>query len=97
MLYDHRQAGKKLRPTWRGPFVVMSFGGDMGKSYRLRQINGVPIPRHFHGDSLKIFRLRDGYLLTGEEETLPIFQNIRLGSASFKLPKDICEEVECSA
>ena len=36
MLYDHQQAGRKLRPTWRGPFVVVGFGGDMGKSYRLR-------------------------------------------------------------
>ncbi|RKF59802.1 hypothetical protein OnM2_057042 [Erysiphe neolycopersici] len=44
MLYDHKQAGTKLRPTWRGPFVIVGFGGDMGKSYKLRQINGTPIP-----------------------------------------------------
>ncbi|POS83424.1 hypothetical protein EPUL_004130, partial [Erysiphe pulchra] len=60
MLYDHGQAGRKLRPTWRGPFVIVGFGGDMGKSYKLRQINGTPIPRHYHGDSLKKFRLREG-------------------------------------
>ncbi|RKF60729.1 hypothetical protein OnM2_048076 [Erysiphe neolycopersici] len=36
MLYDHREAGKKLRPSWRGPFVIVGFGGDMGKSYHLR-------------------------------------------------------------
>ncbi|KAI1006688.1 hypothetical protein K3495_g1530 [Podosphaera aphanis] len=45
MLYDHRQAGKKLRPSWRGPFVITGFGGDMGKSCTIRQINGTPIPR----------------------------------------------------
>ncbi|POS81641.1 hypothetical protein EPUL_006635, partial [Erysiphe pulchra] len=89
MLYDHRQAGRKLRPTWRGPFVIVGFGGDMGKSYKLRQINGTPIPRHYHGDSLKKFRLREGYLITGEEESLPVFQSIRLGNASFKLPKNL--------
>ncbi|KAI0995670.1 hypothetical protein K3495_g12511, partial [Podosphaera aphanis] len=37
MLFDNREAGKKLRPSWRGPFVIRGFGGDMGKSYRLRQ------------------------------------------------------------
>ncbi|KAI0994842.1 hypothetical protein K3495_g13340 [Podosphaera aphanis] len=88
MLYDHQQARKKLRPAWRGPFVIVGLGGDMGRSYKLRQINGAPIPRHYHGDSLKTFRLREGYLITGEEEALPVFQSIRLGNASFKLPKN---------
>ncbi|RKF54269.1 hypothetical protein OnM2_099002 [Erysiphe neolycopersici] len=32
MLYGHRQSGRKLRPNWRGPFVVTGFGGSMGKS-----------------------------------------------------------------
>ncbi|KAI1000425.1 hypothetical protein K3495_g7774 [Podosphaera aphanis] len=77
MLYDHRQAGKRLGPSWRGPFVVTGFEGDMGKSYTIRQINGTSIPRHYYGDSLKRFRLREGYLVTGEEGDLPIFQNIR--------------------
>ncbi|POS81989.1 hypothetical protein EPUL_006423, partial [Erysiphe pulchra] len=89
MLFDHQQAGKKLRPSWRGPFVVKGFGGDMGRSYTLRQIDGTSISRHYHGDSLKRFRLREGYLVTGEEESLPVYQNIRLGRATFKLPKDL--------
>ncbi|KAI0990762.1 hypothetical protein K3495_g17425, partial [Podosphaera aphanis] len=29
MLFDNREAGKKLRPSWRGPFVIRGFGGDM--------------------------------------------------------------------
>ncbi|KAI0996301.1 hypothetical protein K3495_g11880, partial [Podosphaera aphanis] len=87
MLFDHQQSGKKLRPSWRGPFVINGYGGDLNKSYTLRQISGASIPRHYHGDSLKKFRLREGYLITGEEESLPVFQNIRLGRASFKLPR----------
>ncbi|POS82348.1 hypothetical protein EPUL_005422, partial [Erysiphe pulchra] len=89
MLFDHRQSGKKLLPTWRGPFVINGFGGDMGKSYEIRQISGSKIPRHYHGDSLKRFRMREGYLATGMEEKLPVYQNIRLGRAIFRLPKDI--------
>lgn len=89
MLYDHQTAGKKLRPSWRGPFVVTGYGGDMGKSYCLRQISGDPIPRHYHGDSLKPFRLREGYLVTHKELALLLTQNIRLGRSAFKLPKDL--------
>lgn len=88
MLFDHREAGKKLRPTWRGPFVIAGFGGDMGKSYCLRQIEGTAIPRHYHGDTLKPFRLREGYLISEKEERIPILQNIRLGTAAFKLPRN---------
>ena len=69
--------------------MVVGFGGDMGRSYKLRQIRGEMIPRHYHGDSLKRFRLREGYLVTGEEESLPVFQKIRLGKASFKLPRNL--------
>ncbi|POS86061.1 hypothetical protein EPUL_002468 [Erysiphe pulchra] len=88
MLFDHREAGKKLRPSWRGPFVVVGFGRNMGKSYRLRQIEGTAIPRHFHENALKPFRLREGYLISEKEERIPVLQNIRLGIAAFKLPKN---------
>ncbi|KAI0995583.1 hypothetical protein K3495_g12596 [Podosphaera aphanis] len=86
MLYDHRESGKKLRASWRDPFFVSGYGGDMGRSYTLRQINGKSIPGHYHGDSLKPFRLREGYIVTNKEAELPLFQNIRLGNAAFKLP-----------
>ena len=89
MLYDSRSAKKKLRPSWRGPFVVTGFGGDQHKSYTIRQICGTLIPRTFHGDHLKLFRLREGYLATGREERIPVYQNIRLGTANQKLPKDL--------
>ncbi|KAI0995730.1 hypothetical protein K3495_g12449 [Podosphaera aphanis] len=87
MLYDGSLAKKKLRPSWRGPFVITGPGGDHGRSFKVRQIDGSPILRTYHGDHLKVFRLREGYLRTGEEETLPTYQNIRLGKAYHKLPK----------
>lgn len=88
MLYDKKTAGQKLKPSWRGPFVVTGFGGDFGKSYTIRQIDGTPIPRTYHGDHLKRFRLREGYLATGDERELPVFQNIRAGSYSTRLPRE---------
>ncbi|POS82013.1 hypothetical protein EPUL_006779, partial [Erysiphe pulchra] len=74
MLYDHRESGKKLRATWRGPFIITGFGGDTGRSYTLRQINGKPIPRHYHGDSIKPFRLREGYIATNKEPNCQYFK-----------------------
>jgi hypothetical protein len=91
MLHDAKTASQKLRPRWRGPFVVTGFGGDKGKSYTLRQINGTLIPRTFYGDHLKIFRLREGCLITGEERSLLTFQNIRADHALRKLPTYVRE------
>ncbi|KAK6585464.1 hypothetical protein PZA11_002191 [Diplocarpon coronariae] len=89
MLFDERQSGKKLRAAWRGPFVIVGYAGEMGRSYTLRQIDGTNIRGHFYGDHLKAFRLREGYLVTSNEQELPVFQNIRLGNAAFKLPKAV--------
>lgn len=65
--------------------MINGRGSDLNESYTLRQVNGASIPGHYNGDSLKNFLLRGGYLITGEEESLPAFQNIRLDRASFKL------------
>jgi hypothetical protein len=89
MLFDHRSAGLKLRPAWRGPFVITGLGGNKERSYTLRQIQATLIQRNYHGNSLKPFRLQEGYLVTYKEEAFPMFQNIRLGNAAFKLPKVI--------
>lgn len=40
---------------------------------RTWQINGKPIPRHFHIDQLKLFYLRNSYLVTVHEERIPAF------------------------
>jgi len=89
MLYDKESSKKKLRPSWRGPFVITGPGGDHEKSFQIRQIDGTPIKFTYHGDHLKVFRLREGYLRTGEEESLPVYQNIRLGRAFNKLPRAV--------
>ena len=86
MLCDHRSSKKKLRPSWRGPFIVTGHGGTHSRSYTLRQIDGTPIPRTYHRDQLKLFKLREGRLVTGKELSLPTCQNIRLGKARVRLP-----------
>ncbi|KAI1007077.1 hypothetical protein K3495_g1140 [Podosphaera aphanis] len=86
-LCDSASAKKKLRLSQRGPFIVTGPSRDHDKSYKVRQINGPIIKRTYHGDHLKKYRLREGYLRTGEEESLPTFQNIRLGRAHHKLSK----------
>ena len=56
---------------------------------KLKQINGSFIPRSFYRDHLKLFKPRTGYLVTGKEEAILQFQNIRAGQAKFLLPLDI--------
>ena len=89
--HSAKAAKKKLHPAWRGPFVITGFGGDHGKSYTLRQVNGALIPRSFYRDYLKPFQLCKGYLITGYEETIPAYQNLRAGRASYKLPHGVKE------
>lgn len=61
--------------------------GTHGTSYKLRQINGKPIPRSFYGDHLKPFIMRSDHLITGDEEDFPEYQNIRAGRAKYNLPR----------
>ncbi|RKF56181.1 hypothetical protein OnM2_083006 [Erysiphe neolycopersici] len=67
---------KSLEPL--GPFIISEYCGEMQKSYTIRQISGKPIPRYFHGDLLKPFQLREGYIVTSEEA----------GNAVFKIPRE---------
>ena len=87
MLRDVESARKKLHLTFRGPFVVTGFAGSHGHSYTLRQINGEAIPRQYYGDHLKLFRLRTGHLVSGSEQVLPVYQNIRASRCKHHLPK----------
>lgn len=59
--------------------MIAGFGGDHGKSYRMRQINGKSIPRTYYGDHLKLNKPQEGYLGTRFEVELSSFQKIRLG------------------
>lgn len=89
MLWGEKTAGRKLSPTWRGPFIVSKFGGGVGKSYTIRQNDGTRIPRKCYGDHLKHLSFRQGYLVTRDEEKIPVYQNFTLGNAALKLPKSV--------
>jgi hypothetical protein len=93
MIYDQKSAKKKLHPVYRGPFVINGAGGDQGKSYTLRQVNGTAIPRTYYGDHLKPFRLRPDHLVTKKERLWPEYQNLRAGQGVHKLPKNVRIEV----
>lgn len=87
MLYNVKEAKKKLRPAYRGPFKITAFGGDHDKSFRLRQLDGILIRSNFHGDQLKPFRVREGYLVSKAEENHPVYLNIHAGKTIIKIPK----------
>lgn len=64
MVYQKRTV--KLEPQWRGPFRIVGLGGTRGVSWRISQLNGRGIRGTYHGDHLKPFRPRQGYLFNGE-------------------------------
>lgn len=64
MIYQKRTA--KMEARWRGPFRITGYGGVHGLSWEVSQLNGRKIRGAFHGDHLKPFIERTGYLATGE-------------------------------
>ncbi|POS82529.1 hypothetical protein EPUL_004700, partial [Erysiphe pulchra] len=86
MLYDHARAKLKLHASYRGPFVVAGFAGEHKRSYLLRQVDGQK-EDFYHGDQLGPFRLREAYLITGNEKRIPAYQNLRSGKASYEVSK----------
>ena len=74
MLFQEK-AGK-LQPRWRGPFKISGYGGAHAKSFVLQQLNGRHIRGSFHGDHLKLYTPRTGYLAS-DPLPLPPYQNIR--------------------
>ena len=76
MLY-HKERKGKLEPHWRGPFVVTGHANEFGVTYKLRQVNGKKIRGQFHGDDLRKFRLREGYLIPPFEAAFPDYQTLR--------------------
>lgn len=70
MLYQKNTG--KLEAWWRGPFVLRGPGGDHGKSFALQQGNGRKIRGTFHGNHLKIFTPREGYLASGTLAPFPV-------------------------
>jgi hypothetical protein len=87
MLYNSKSIKKKMHPVYRRPFVVVRPRGFYGKLYYLWQVNGIAIPRSFYKDHLKPFKLQTGYLVTGFEQQLLIYQNLCIRKAKYKLLK----------
>lgn len=77
MLYQ-KDTGK-LQARWRGPFRISGYGGSHGLSFTLKQLNDRRIRGTFHGDHLKRFIPRTGYLAEHgiPLPPLPPSQNIR--------------------
>ena len=67
----------KLTERWRGPFLIDSFGGDHRASHTLKTLDGKSAPNTHHGDHLRIFRPREGYLRPADEEPLKVTRNLR--------------------
>ena len=75
MLYQEHSG--KLQPRWRGPFRISGYAGTHGLSFSLQQLNGRPIRGSFHGDHLKRFVPRSGYLSSPDDIQLLQTQTIR--------------------
>lgn len=67
----------KLTGKCRGPFIIDDFGGNLGASYVLKTLDGKPAPNTHHGDHLRIFHPRKGYLRPADEEPLEVTRNLR--------------------
>ncbi len=67
----------KLQARWRGPFKISGHGGTHGRSFTLEQLNGRRIKGTFHGDHLKTFVPRTGYLADPNPDPVPQKQSIR--------------------
>ncbi len=74
MLYQ-KDTGK-LQARWRGPFRIYGFGESHGVSYKPRQFNGRKIKGIFHGNHLKLFTPRRGFL-ADTDSAFPSEQTIR--------------------
>ena len=74
----HQKNTGKLEPRWRGPFRLRGYGGKHYTSCTLEHLNSHrKIRGSFHGDDLKLFVPRTGYLRFPTEETLLNYQTIR--------------------
>lgn len=77
MIYQKKT--NKLEPRWRGPYRITGYGGSHQHSFTLAQLNGRKIKGNFHGDHLKVFVPREGYLIDPlhPDKDLISYQTIR--------------------
>ena len=86
MVYQKNEG--KLEPRYRGPFRISSVG-EHETSFRLRQLDGRRIRDPIHGDQLRLFVSRTGYLALGPNEfELSTRQNLR------RRKKEHCRELK---
>jgi hypothetical protein len=62
-----------MHPAYKGPFIIVSLRGFYSKSYYLRQVNSITIPRSFYSDYLKPFKLQTSHLVTSYKQQLLIY------------------------
>lgn len=58
----YQEKSEKLKPRWRGPFIIQGFGREHEISYHIKQLNGRKIRGTFHGNHLKVFIPKTSYL-----------------------------------
>lgn len=67
---------RKLEPRWSGPWKILEPAGKHGISWMLQNVDtGVLLFRRCHGDDLKLYLPRKGYLATYNKEL--DFSNLR--------------------
>lgn len=77
MLRDTTPHTGKLVPLWKGPYVISGYGGEHSTSYTLTKLDGRPAKNTYHGDHLREFRPREGYLVPPREEAIEIYTRMR--------------------
>ncbi len=69
MLYQ--KSTGKLEPRWRGSFKISGHGGGHEISFTLQRADGSDLPGSFHGNHLKTFKQRIGYLRGNTPSLIP--------------------------
>lgn len=62
MKNDTRTNRPKSSPRWTGPFMVAGYVSEQGTSYQLISKNRKVTTHAYHGDHLKLYEPRQGYL-----------------------------------
>ena len=81
---------KKLESPWEGPAVIIRTTDEHGITFQLKQPGKAKEVRgFFHGDNLRPFALRTGYLIPSVESRLPHYIHIRKHLLGHRSPNNI--------
>lgn len=67
----------ELVSLWGGPYVVFGYGREYTTLYTLTKLDEKPAKDNYHGDHLKKFWLREGYLVPLRVETFEIYTKMQ--------------------